>query len=108
MFPYFVFIHSQMNASQNQGELSLHDNTHQGWTGAAQAICGDQAGQRTLARSAQLCWEHWCVEGLPQDVVHTAVGPVVVSGRDLQQVCTEKSLMIRTSKPSNQIGTLRN
>lgn len=71
--------------------ICKHDDTHQGWTGASQAVCRVEAGHRTLTRSAQLCKEHWCVVGLPQEVVHTAVGPVVVSGKDLQHVCTEQS-----------------
>lgn len=68
--------------------------THRGRTGAAQVVYRLQAGQRTLGRGALLCRVLRCVEGLPQDVVHAAVGPVVVSRGDLQHVCTTRQVFI--------------
>ena len=54
---------------------------------ASQGVWGDEADQWTLGRLALLCRRCWCVVGLPQDVIHTAMGPVVVGGEDLQHVC---------------------
>lgn len=66
------------------------ESTHQGRTEASQVVCRVKADHRTLSRIALLCRGRWRVVGPPQDMVHTAVGPVVVSGRDLHHVCMEQ------------------
>lgn len=69
-------------------------NTYQGSTGASQSVCGVEADQRTLHGGALLRRGCWLIERLPQHVVHTAVGPVVVSGSNLQHICMEDILWI--------------
>lgn len=60
---------------------SVHsDSTHQSRARASHAVCRFEADQLTLGRPTLLCRVLGCVVGLPQDMVHTAVGSVVVSG----------------------------
>lgn len=77
------------------GSVHCH-STHQGGTRASHAVCRFEADHLTLDRPALLCSVHGCVVGPPQDVVHAAVGPIVVSGWDLQHVCTGQWLLLTT------------
>ena len=76
--------------SENLTWSTTWSRTHRRGARAAQSVLRKQAGHGAATRPADLRREAGPEEGSLQQVVQAAVGPVVVSRRNLEQVCRTK------------------
>lgn len=59
-------------------------------TGALQVVSGDGAAGLTWGVIGERCWITWLMEGTLQEVVQTAVSPVVWSGTNTKEIWMRK------------------